>query len=84
MLNIHNNSGQNVQLSVIVTIFALESSKEVESSYHGQRIIVAITGAWELHTNSKTADIGIIVFPKCVGTSQLPKFGKRYGLRTGN
>ncbi len=54
MLNIHNNSGQNVQLSVIVTIFALESSKEVESSYHGRRIIVAITGALELPTNSNT------------------------------
>ena len=52
MLNIYNNSGLNVQLSMIVTIFALESSKEVESSYHGQRIIVAITGVLELPTNS--------------------------------
>ena len=54
MLNIYNNSGLNVQLSIIVTIFALESSKEVESSYHGQRIIVAITGVLELPTNSNT------------------------------
>lgn len=51
MLNIYNNSGLNVQLSIIVTIFALESSKEVESSYHGQKIIVAITGVLELPTN---------------------------------
>ena len=54
MLNIHNNSGLNVQLPIIVTIFALELSKEVESSYHGQRIIVAITRVLELPTNSNT------------------------------
>ena len=54
MLNIYNNSGLNVQLSIIVTIFALESSKEVESSYHGQRIIIAIIGVLELPTNSNT------------------------------
>ena len=52
MLNIHNNSGLNVQLPIIVTIIALESSKEVDSSYRGQRIIVAITGLFELVGNS--------------------------------
>ena len=65
MLNIHNNSGQNVQLPIIVTVFALESSKEVESSYHGQRIIVAITVVWsypltltELPTNYIRVPVG--------------------------
>ena len=52
MLNIHNNGVLNIQLPIIVTIFAIESSKEVESSYHGQRIIVAVTGVLELPTNS--------------------------------
>ena len=56
MLNIYNNSGGlNVQLPIIiVTIFELESSKEVESSYRSQRIIVAVTGVFELPTNSNT------------------------------